>query len=112
MWKNGWVCLECSYKEVDGQLKEQFIHGLNESERLTKITREVTKSPENIILNEHVLTWVKRVEARRAQAAVRKSLHELKNFNAFLQMDKAKQHREKTNHTCTEDANTAVRTTN
>ena len=37
------AAMECNYKEVDRQLKEQFIHGLNESEMLTEIIRELTK---------------------------------------------------------------------
>ena len=28
---------ECKYKEVDRQLKEQFIHGLNDDEMLVEI---------------------------------------------------------------------------
>ena len=31
--------VQCSYREVDKQLKEQFIHGLNDSEMLTEIIR-------------------------------------------------------------------------
>ena len=42
----GKLCLstvECSYKELDGQLKEQFIHGLNDTDMLAEIIRELTK---------------------------------------------------------------------
>ena len=46
--------MECNYKEVDRQLKEEFIHGQNDSEMLTKI---ITKSDENMMIpSEHVLT--------------------------------------------------------
>ena len=94
------AAVEWNYKEVDRQLKEQFIHGLNGSEMLTEIIRECTKTDEDIIiLSELVLTWAKRVEAPRAEVAVINSLHELKNFDAILQMDKGKQ-REKNGNTC------------
>ena len=62
------VAVECNYKEVDRQLKEQLIHRLNDSEMLTGIIRELIKSDENgIILSEHVFNWVKRVEAKEAR---------------------------------------------
>ena len=73
--------MECNYKEVDRQLKEQFIYRLNDSEMLTEIMRGPTKSDENaIILIEYVLTWAKRVEVQRAQTAVINSMQELKNI--------------------------------
>ena len=47
--------VECKYKEVDRQLKEQFIHGLNDDEMLAEIIRELTKCEENVtILSETV----------------------------------------------------------
>ena len=83
--------VECNSEEVDRQLIEQFIHRLTDSEMLPEIIRELTESDENkIILSEHVLTWAKRVEAQRAWVAVINSLHELKNFDVILQMNKAK----------------------
>ena len=36
------VAAECSYREVDQQLKEQFIHGLNDKTMLDKVIRELT----------------------------------------------------------------------
>ena len=90
------AAMECNYKEVDMQLKEQFIHRLNDSEMLTEIIREFTESDENVIIpSEHVLTWAKRVEVHRAQAAVINSLHELKNFDAILILDNGKQRERK-----------------
>ena len=72
------AAVECNYKEVHGQLKEQFTHRLNDSEILTDIIIEFTKSDENImILSKHVFTWAKRTEAQRAQVAVFNSLHEV-----------------------------------
>ena len=34
---------ECDYKEIARQLKEQFMHGLNDSNMSIKIIRELTK---------------------------------------------------------------------
>ena len=33
---------ECNYKEIDQQLKEQFIHGLNDKTMLEEVIRELT----------------------------------------------------------------------
>ena len=80
--------VECNYKEIDKQLKEQFMHGLNDEEMLAEIIRELTKCEENITIhNENVLTLAKRVEAQRAQTVVISSLHEAKTFDAILQKD-------------------------
>ena len=41
----GRLCLvasECNYKEIDCQLKEQFIHGLNDKTMFNKVIRELT----------------------------------------------------------------------
>ena len=54
------VVVKCSYKEIYRQLKEQFIHGLNDEEVLAEIIRELTKCGENTnIHSENVLTWAK-----------------------------------------------------
>ena len=34
---------ECNYKELDCQLKEQFIHGLNDKAMLDEVIRELTQ---------------------------------------------------------------------
>ena len=39
---------ECGYKEVDRQLKEQFIHGLNDKIMLDEIIRELTSRTSNV----------------------------------------------------------------
>ena len=44
-----------------------------------------------IILSEHVFTFAKRIKVQRAQLVVINSLHEVKNFEAILQMQKVKQ---------------------
>ena len=46
----GWlrsVAVECKYREVDRQLKEQFIHGLNDIDMLKEIIRELTEAEES-----------------------------------------------------------------
>ena len=35
--------IECTYKELDGQLKVQFLHGLNDSDMLGEIIRDLKK---------------------------------------------------------------------
>ena len=35
--------IECNYKEIDRQLREQFIHGLNDTDMLREIIQEFTK---------------------------------------------------------------------
>ena len=47
---------ECNNKEIDRQLKEQFIHRLNDNEMLVEIIRELTKPKENkIVIRMQVL---------------------------------------------------------
>ena len=41
------VVLECNYKELDHQLKEQFIHGLNDQMMLDRVIRELTTKGSN-----------------------------------------------------------------
>ena len=56
--------LECNHREVDRQLMEQFVHGLNDNYMLTEIIRELTKAKESgDITREQVLGWAKRVGA-------------------------------------------------
>ena len=65
------VEVECNYTEVERQLKEQFIHGLNDRCMLEEIIKELTAANDNEqITSEGVLAWAKRVEAQRTQAAV------------------------------------------
>ena len=73
---------ECNYKELNRQLKEQFIHGLNNNDMLGEIIKELTKIHKNReITSENVLFWDKRVEAQRAQSAIMDSLTEVKEFD-------------------------------
>ena len=41
------VVAECNYKEIDRQLKEQFIHGLNNKVMLDEVIRELTTKNNN-----------------------------------------------------------------
>ena len=43
--------VECNYREVDRQLKEQFIHGLNDNDMLTEIIRQLTNLTSEQVLN-------------------------------------------------------------
>ena len=50
------AAIECNYKEIGRQLKEQFIHNLNDTEMLAEIIRELTKTHEDTeVTNEKVL---------------------------------------------------------
>ena len=51
---------ECNYKEIDWQLKEQFIHGLNDKTMLEEVIRELTaRNNEEQTSCKDVLVWVK-----------------------------------------------------
>ena len=41
------LAIECNYKKLDRQLKEQFIYGLNDIEMLGAVSKELTKIYEN-----------------------------------------------------------------
>ena len=70
---------ECNYQELGRQLKEQFIHGLNDKDMLGEIIKELTATRGNYhITSGNALAWAKRVEAQRAQAAVMNSITEPK----------------------------------
>ena len=76
------VAVECGYKEIDRQLKEQFIHGLNNKGMLGEVIKKLTiKSNDEQTTSEGVLAWVKRVEAQRAQAMILDNITETCQFN-------------------------------
>ena len=101
----GHLCMaaaECGYKEMDRQLKEQFIHGLNDKVMLDEIIRELTsKTSSQQMTSKDVLAWAKRVKAQRVQAAILKDITETKTF------DKVKKEPELKN-TWGRDANVAT----
>ena len=78
-----WLAVtECNYKEIDKQLKKQFVHGLNDTDMLGEIIWDLTKiNKKTEITGENVLSWAKRVEAQRVQSAIINSLTEAKEFD-------------------------------
>ena len=73
---------EYGYKEIDRQLKEQFIHRLNDKVMLDEIIRELTsKTSSQQMTGKDVLAWVKRVEVQRAQASILNDITETKTFD-------------------------------
>ena len=57
----GRLCMaaaECNYRELDRQLKEQFIHGLNDKCMLDEIIRELTaKNNDEQVTSNDMLVW-------------------------------------------------------
>ena len=91
----GWLHMaaaECGYKEIDRQLKEQFIHGLNNKIMLDKITRELT--------SEDVLAWAKRVKSQRVQASMLNDITETKAFNKVKKGNRVKEYPRKRSACC------------
>ena len=73
---------ECNYKELDCQLKEQFIHGLNNKMMLDEVIRELTtKGSNDQTTSEDMLIWAKRVEAQRMQAVVLSDITDSQRFD-------------------------------
>ena len=57
---------ECNYNKNDRQLKEQFLHGLNDSDMSIEIITKLTKIEENDnMTSEQVLAWANRFECKR-----------------------------------------------
>ena len=83
--------VECNYQEVDRQLKELFIHGLNDKYMLEEIIKELmaTKTDDHITSGD-VLAWAKRVELEMAQAVVLNTLTKSKQFDKIKISKKAK----------------------
>ena len=72
----------CNYRELNRQLREQFIHGLNGKLMLDEIIRELTAKNNDVqVTSEGMLTWTKRIEAQRDQAAVLNNITELHQFD-------------------------------
>ena len=81
----GWLqmaAVECGYKEVDRQLKEQFIYRLNDKIMLDEIIRELTSRTNNVqMISKDVLVWAKGIKAQRVQAAALNDLTEIRAFD-------------------------------
>ena len=76
------MAVECNYKEIDCQLKEQFIHGLNDKTMLDEVVRQLTtKNINEQMTSEDVLIWAKRIEAQRMQVAILSDITKLQEFN-------------------------------
>ena len=85
------VPVECNYQEVNRQLKELFIHGLNNKHILEEITKELmATNNDDHIKSGGVLAWGKRVEVQRAQAVILDSLTEYKQFDKIEVSDEAR----------------------
>ena len=83
--------VECNYREVDQQLKEQFIHGLNDKIMLDEVIRELTaKSNNEQTTSDNVLAWAKRVEAQWAQTAILSDITESHKFDKIKMAQKLK----------------------
>ena len=83
--------VECNYKEVDRQLKEQFIHGLNDRVMLDEIVRELmAKNNSEQINSEDVLLWARQIETQRAQAAILNNITEVQKFDKVKLLEKPK----------------------
>ena len=75
------VAVECNYREVDRQLKEQFIHGLNRC-MLEEFIKELTAANDDEqITSEGMLAWAKKVEGQRVQATVLSTVTESRQFD-------------------------------
>ena len=86
------VAVECNYREVNRQLKEQFIHWLNARCMVEEIIKELTATNEDEqITSESMLAWTKRVEAQRAQAAVLSTITESRQFDKVKIVKKTKE---------------------
>ena len=85
------VAVEYNYREVDRQLKEQFICGFNDRCMLEEIIKELpSTNDDEQITSEGVLAWAKRVEVLRAQATALSTITESRQFDKKKIVKKAK----------------------
>ena len=95
------VVAECNYKEIDCQLKEQFIHGLNDKNMLDEVIRElIAKHINEQTTSEDVLIWAKRVEAKWVQAAILSDIIESQMFNKIKVVRQQATHPASTKQPC------------
>ena len=91
MGRLGVAVAECSYREVNQQLKEQFIHRLNDKIMLDEVIRELTAKDNNEqTTSKDVLAWAKRVEVQQAQAAISNNITESQKFDKIKMAQKPK----------------------
>ena len=85
------AAVESNSKEVDRQLKEQFIHDLNDKHMLEEIIKELmATNNDDQITSGDMLAWAKRVEVEMTQAVVLDLLTESKQFDKIKVSDKAR----------------------
>ena len=78
------------------QLKEQFIHGINDTCMLKEIIKELTTAKNYYcITSRGVLAWAKRVEMQRAQVALLNILIESRQFDKIKISRKIKESKTK-----------------
>ena len=95
------VAAECNHKEIDHQLKEQFIHGLNDKTMLDEVIRELTtKNINEQMTSEDVLIWAKRVEVQRVQAAILSDITKSQKFDKVKVVKKQAMHPASPNWLC------------
>ena len=86
------AAVECIYQEVDRQVKEQFIHSLNDKHMQEEIIKELTMTNnDDHITSGGVLAWAKSVDIQRAQAAVLNTLTESRQFDKIKISKRAKE---------------------
>ena len=86
------VAVECNYQKVDRQLKEQFVHNLNDKHMLEEIIKELTvTNNDEHITSGGVLAWAKMVEFQRAEATVLNTLTESRQFDKVKYIKKTKE---------------------
>ena len=86
------AAVESNNQEVDRQLKEQFIHSLNNKHMLEEIIKQLTvTNNDDHITSRGVLAWSKRVEVQRVQAAVLNTLIESRQFDKIKVSKTAKE---------------------
>ena len=82
---------ECNYKEIHQQLKEQFIHGLNDRTMLEEVIRKhKARNNDEQTTNKGVLAWVKRIEVQWVKAAILNDITELCQFDKINMASKTK----------------------
>ena len=82
---------ECNYREVGRQLKEQFIHGLNDKSMLDEVIRELTvKNNNEQTTGKDVLVWAKRIKAQQGQVAILSDITMSQKFNKVKMVQKTK----------------------
>ena len=80
-----------NYREMHMQLKEQFIHGLNDKVMLDEVIRELTaKNNNEQTTSKGILAWAKIVEMQWIQAAILNDITEPWQFNKIKMAQKPK----------------------